>query len=133
MSPMDGLAIPDECGAAVGQLGQEFLASIYGVAASRHPENLDVLAELGHVYTRLGRYEEGLEVDMRLVAQAPEDPLHRYNLACSLALLGRTDPALDALEHAVDLGYDDIKFLASDEDLSSLREHPRFMALVGPA
>ena len=130
---MDGLAIPNECADAVGHLGQEFLASIYGVAARRQPENLEVLAELGHVYTRLGRYEEGLEVDMRLVAHAPEDPLHRYNLACSLALLGRTDSALDALEHAVDLGYDDLKFLAADEDLSSLREHPRFVALIGPA
>ena len=131
MSPMDGIAIPNECADAVGKLGQEFLASIYGVSARRHPENLEVLAELGHVYTRLGRYEEGLEVDRRLVAHAPEDPLHRYNLACSLALLGRTDSALDALEHAVDLGYDDLKFLAAD-DVSSLRAHPRLVALVGP-
>ena len=130
---MDGLPIPKECTDAVRHLGQEFLASIYGVAARRSPENIEVLAELGHVYTRLGRYEEGLEVDMRLVAHAPEDPLHRYNLACSLALLGRTDSALDALEHAIDLGYDDLEFLASDEDRSSLRAHPRFVALVEAA
>lgn len=130
---MDGLAIPTECADAVGRLGEEFLASIYGVAAERHPDNLEVLAELGHVYTRLGRYEEGLVVDQQLVAQAPEDPLHRYNLACSLALLGRTEPALDALERAVELGYDDLKFLAEDDDLSSLRAHPRFHALVGTA
>ena len=85
------------------------------------------------MYTRLGRYEEGLEVDMRLVAHAPEDLLLTASSRVrSPSSLRRTDPALDALEHAADLGYDDIKFLASDEDLSSLREHPRFMALVGP-
>lgn len=127
---MDGLVMPTDCADEAGRLGEEFLASIYGVAARRHPENLDVLAELGHVYTRLGRYEEGLEVDKRLVEQAPEDPLHRYNLACSLALLGHADAALDALERAVALGYDDLQFLADDEDLSSLRAHPRFLALL---
>lgn len=127
---MDGLVIPEDCADALGRVGEEFLASIYGVAARRHPDNLDVLAELGHVYTRLGRYEEGLEVDRQLVAHAPDDPLHRYNLACSLALLGQAEDALAALERAVELGYDDLEFLAQDPDLRSLHGHPRFVALV---
>jgi hypothetical protein len=53
-----------------------------------------------------------------------------YNLACSLAILGEVGEALDALEEAVRLGYDDADFLQRDEDLANLREEARFRALV---
>lgn len=112
------------------RLGQDFLVEFYEVELSRHPENLEALAELGQLHTLRGDWERGLAVDRRLVRLVPEDPTARYNLACSLALLDRTDEALDALEVAVELGYDDGRHLLADEDLASLREHPRFRALV---
>lgn len=114
----------------LGVLGQEFLAELYGRETDRHPENLAALAELAHVLTRLGRLEEGLRVDRRLTELAPENPTVHYNLACSLALLGHTAEALDALTRAVELGYDDALQLAEDEDLASLRDEERFAKLV---
>jgi len=127
---MDGLQLPPDCADAVDRMGEEYLASIYGIAAKRHPDNVAVLAELGHVYTRLGRYQEGLAVDLRLVAFAPEDPTVRYNLACSQSLLGQVDEALETLRCALELGYDDVEFLRSDEDLARLRSDPRFEELL---
>ena len=114
----------------LGLLGQEFLAEVYERETRRHPENLEALAELAHVLTRLGRHAEGLEVDRRLVELAPENATARYNLACSLALLDRKDEALDALTRAIQLGYDDADHLAADEDFASLREDERFQQLL---
>lgn len=127
---MDGLTLPSDCESIVERLGEEFLASIYGIATDRHPDNVEVLVELGHVYTRLGRYEEGLAVDHKLVAFAPEDPTVRYNLACSEALVGQRDAALDTLEIALELGYKDFAFMREDEDLLSLQSEPRFIELI---
>ena len=68
--------------------GYEFMAAFLEVEAARHPANIDALAELGQVYTRLGRLSAGLEVDHQLVRLVPDNPTVHYNLACSLALLG---------------------------------------------
>ena len=111
-------------------IGSEFLADFLGVALRHRPEDVDVLGELGLVYTRLGRYSDGLEVDRRLVQLAPQNPTAHYNLACSLALCGESGAALDALEAAVSFGYDDGPHLAADEDLASLRAEVRFVSLL---
>jgi hypothetical protein len=112
------------------RLGLEFSAEFHSIARKHRPDDLEVLAELGHAFTRLGRISEGLEIDRRLVVLAPENPTVHYNLACSLALAGSGDEALGALEAAVRLGYGDVVHLLRDEDLVSLRELPRFRSLV---
>ena len=112
------------------RLGQEFLAGFYGRQVERHPDDVEALVELGNLLTQLGRLEEGLAIDQRLVALAPEDPNVRYNLACSLALLGRTELALSELERAHELGYDDAAHMLADADLASLRSEARFRRLV---
>jgi len=111
-------------------LGLDFLAGFLGAEIARHPENLGAWVELGHVYTRAKRFEEGLAVDQELVRRAPKDSTVRYNLACSLALLGRKEEALDALEQSVALGYGDPEHLLADDDLASLREEERFRGIV---
>jgi Flp pilus assembly protein TadD len=106
------------------------MVEFLGRELERHPENLDALAELGQTYTRLGRTEEGLRIDQRLARMVPENPTVHYNLACSLAMLGHPDMALDALEKAVRLGYDDAHLLQLDDDLASLRRESRFRELL---
>lgn len=112
------------------RLGLEFSVEFHSIARRRRPDDVELLAELGHAFTRLGRIEEGLEVDRRLVDLAPENATVHYNLACSLALAGLGEDALGALESAVRLGYGDVAHLLRDEDLVSLRELPRFRSLV---
>jgi len=110
--------------------GLEFLADFYGRELTRKPGSLAALTDLGHVLTALGRYEEGLEIDRELAHRAPEDSSVLYNLACSLALTGHADEAFRTLERAILHGYADADHLAEDEDLASLREDPRFAALL---
>jgi Flp pilus assembly protein TadD len=124
------LAAGAELQRRLDRIGAEFLADFLGVALRHRPEDVDVLGELGLVYTRLGRYTDGLEVDRRLVRLAPDNPTAHYNLACSLALCGQAEAALDSLETAVTFGYDDGPHLAADEDLASLRPQARFVRLL---
>ena len=112
------------------RLGLEFSVEYHSIARRHRPDDLEVLAELGHAYTRLGRIDEGLAVDRHLVALAPDNPTVHYNLACSLALAGELDAALGSLEESVRLGYGDVTHLLHDQDLVSLRELPRFQTLV---
>jgi tetratricopeptide (TPR) repeat protein len=114
----------------LARTGLEFLAELLGTEVRRHPDNLEALAELGHALTRLGRVAEGLEVDRRLVRLAPGNSTVHYNLACSLALLERPEESLDALERAIELGYDDAEHLLADDDLAVLRDEERFRSLV---
>jgi tetratricopeptide (TPR) repeat protein len=109
--------------------GDEFLVKTLRSETDRR-ENLAALVELGAVLTRLGRYDEGLLVDQRLVRLEPEEPIVHYNLACSLSLLGRTDDAIDELTRAVDLGYEDVEHMLKDRDLRALRRDPRFEVLA---
>lgn len=127
---MDALPLHSGTRGRIDALGKEFLANFYKVECRRHPENLEVLADLGHLLTELGRYEEGLEVDRELVRRVPDDPTVHYNLACSLALLGRVDEALDSLEASVQRGYSDVEAMLADEDLTALRGELRYEALV---
>jgi len=78
----------------------------------------------------LGRLEAALRDFERCVQRAPIRPDAHYNLACVLARLGRTEPALAALEQAVALGFSELGLLEHDADLESLRADPRFAALV---
>lgn len=100
------------------------------LARVRQSRNQEILAELGSAYTKLGRHSEGLAVDRELVRLAPDNATAHYNLGCSLALCGETGAALDALERAVELGYDDAQHLEHDVDLRSLLGEPRFDALL---
>lgn len=96
----------------------------------RCPQDVEVLKALGDLYTRTGLYEEGLKTDLELTRLRPQEALAWYNLACSCALLGRTEEAFTALERAIALGYRNVRWLRADRDLSSLKKDQRFIALL---
>jgi Flp pilus assembly protein TadD len=131
MSPGGSLVLPPELEERLERIGLEFQAEFLGKACARHPGNFEALSELASILTRLGRVEEGLAADLQLVRLAPKEPVVHYNLACSLALLGRVDAAIDALERAVALGYRDLPHLEDDADLACVRSSPRYRTLLG--
>ena len=79
---------------------------------------------------QLGERERGLEWTKRARAIDPEDPGVLYNVACSYAQLGQTDDAISCLEKAVQNGFGHREWLENDSDLDSLRNDPRFQALL---
>ena len=58
-----------------------------------------------------------------------EEPGIAYNIACAEARAGRADEALAWIERAVEMGYRDVKAMASDSDLETLRSRPEFEAI----
>lgn len=96
----------------------------------RCPSHEPILEALGHLYTRAGRYQDGLQIDLELTRLRPSESENWYNLACSYALLAQRDKALAALERAVDLGYTDGEWMRSDPDMASLREDQAFKAIL---
>jgi tetratricopeptide (TPR) repeat protein len=78
----------------------------------------------------MGDTEGGLKLVERAVALQPEEVGVLYNAACIYATLERRDEALTYLERAVRNGYNHLAWLETDSDFDTLRDDPRFKALV---
>ena len=114
----------------IEQISDKYILEILKMALKNDPENIDILFELGDLYTKSGFIKEGLEVDLKLSKLLPKDPTVFYNLACSYSLLGREEEAFKELRKAVALGYDDAEHMAKDKDLDNLKDDPRFIELL---
>jgi len=108
----------------------DFEIEFFGRILEQHADYVDVLRVQGNNLTLKGRFSDGLQIDKRLIQLRPTDPLAHYNLACSFALLKRTDLAIKTLRRAVELGYHDFRYMREDHDLDGIRHDPRFRALL---
>jgi adenylate cyclase len=79
---------------------------------------------------RLGEREHSKQWSEQAIALAPNDPVVLYNAACTLAQLGEHDRALDGLERSIEAGVAVGDWIKHDPDFESLRDHPRFQAIV---
>ena len=79
---------------------------------------------------RLGEREHSKQWSEQAIALAPNDPVVLYNAACNLAQLGEHDLALDGLERSIEAGVAVGDWIKHDPDFESLRDHPRFQAIV---
>jgi tetratricopeptide (TPR) repeat protein len=96
----------------------------------RDPSNIRVLVAQAENYSLLGSFRESLPLDIRLTKLRPERSVFWYNLACSYSRLKMVDAAFDALNQAINCGYDDFPHLIKDADLKPLRSDARFTALI---
>jgi adenylate cyclase len=78
----------------------------------------------------IGEEERGREWLERALKLDATNPITFYNASCFESLVGRTDVALDYLQQAVHLGLHNIHWLLNDPDIASLRDHPRFAAIL---
>ncbi len=76
-----------------------------------------------------GDYEEAIAAHKESARFDRTRGIALYNLACAYALTGRPDEALEALGKSKEAGFD-ISPAQSDSDLESLREDPRFKAVL---
>jgi tetratricopeptide (TPR) repeat protein len=108
----------------------DFELDFIGRILDRDPLYSDALRVHGNNLAATGQYTRALQIDRRLVRLLPERPVPGYNLACSYAVLGMIDPALGALQRALELGYRHLAHLRRDPDLTVLRRDPRFVRLM---
>ncbi len=104
----------------------EFLARIL----ERDPFFTDALRVHANNLAVRGLYGRALQMDRRLVRLLPDRPIPWYNLACSYAVLGMTEPAVAAIQRSLELGYRHIDHLRRDPDLKAIRQDPRIARLL---
>ena len=78
----------------------------------------------------LGEKEQAIQWAKRSLAIDGDNPDTLYNVACSYALMGEADQALDCLERAALRGMSIAEWAENDSDLSSIHETPRFQSLM---
>ena len=108
----------------------KFEIDFYKKLIAANPDFIDALIPLAENYTRIGDYESGLKMDLRLAALKPKDDIVHYNLACSYSLVGEVEKALSSLKKAINLGYNDVQFMHKDPDLERIREDSRYKKLI---
>jgi len=78
----------------------------------------------------MGELERARELADRALWLDPDEPVVMYNAACAYALLGDRDKALDLLEDVLPHHRHRLEWARHDSDLDSLRDEPRFQALL---
>jgi serine/threonine protein kinase/tetratricopeptide (TPR) repeat protein len=104
------------------------------VVAEKHleldPDDARALYLGAGALSQLGERKRSVEWAARALAVDPEDSGVLYNVACAYALAGETHAALDCLEKAIHNGFGHREWIEHDSDLNSLRQDPRFEALL---
>ena len=65
-------------------------------------------------------------------ATAEGAPGALYNAACSWALAGATDKALNYVQRSLAAGWTNDEWMMKDPDLRSVQDHPRFIEMLAP-
>lgn len=112
------------------QSQREFEIEFLSRVLERDPFLVAAIRVLGNHLAAKGEHARVLQLDRRLVRLIPENAIAWYNLACTYAVLGMTDPAFGALQRALELGYRFGERLRQDPDLKGLRRDPRFLRLL---
>ena len=100
----------------------------------RHPDNVRAACYGAMALIFLGQLARAKEWADRALWLDPDDTQVLYNIACVHARLGVNDKALDLLARALQGMHPRMAAWArQDDDLASLREDPRFEALVDMA
>ncbi len=81
-------------------------------------------------FARLGETELAKEWAEQAISLACDDDAILYNAGCALAVAGEGEPALDALERAIEAGLAGGDWVPQDPDWERLRDNPRFQRLV---
>lgn len=102
----------------------------YENLARRNREDATALELLAGLYCKYGMARQALRIDRRIARLIPDDARAQYNLACSLALLNRKKEAVERLSRALELGYDDWKWMQKDPDLKTLDRYPPYLELI---
>lgn len=79
------------------------------------------------------QFDESLGFFQQAIAAGADDSNTLYNAACSAALAGRSETALDLLARAVAAGFTNADHIKRDPDLQSLADSPRLTEILAAA
>ena len=97
---------------------------IGGVPGAAGPRSVFEHWYAAEPYYRSGDYDRAIEIASEGLADWPEHPSLRYQLACYEALRGDREAAIGHLRIAFEKNPDTRRWAADDEDLASVRDDP---------
>jgi adenylate cyclase len=102
---------------------------------AQEPNNGSAIGFFVTSLATLGEVDRATAAAKRAVLLDPDNQNLRYNLACSvIAILHRVDDGLDLLEKLFEsITPDALNWAKNDSDFDSVRDHPRFVAMITAA
>jgi len=121
-------------GVSLSNLGRYDDASTsYDKAIEFKPDLHEVWSNRGVSLFNLGRYDDAIASYDKAIEITPNEPNSHYNKACCHALQSQADLALTNLTIAIELDPEQYRTLAqTDSDFATIRNDPRFQALIHP-
>ena len=95
-----------------------------------HPDDARALYLGAGILCQLGQRDRSFEWARRALAIDPEEMGILYNVGCVYALLGQTEEALTCIEKVLGHGAFYRTWAERDSDLDSIRNEPRFQAML---
>ena len=95
------------------------------------PDNSMAWFRLGYCLHMDGQLDRAIKVHQK-AAEFDTDTglIAAYNLACAYSLKKETDLAIEALEKAIEKGFDDVNQIEGDSDMDAIRDDERFKKLM---
>jgi tetratricopeptide (TPR) repeat protein len=90
------------------------------------PDNPSALNRLTILYLQKNQFDRAIEASRKLVALDKNDAYAWYDLAAVFAQASLPDSAFHALNKSIILGWNDLRHMAEDPDLTSLHTDPRW-------
>jgi putative intracellular protease/amidase len=111
-------------------------AEVYRELVREDPKDAESWYGLGMALHVMGKYGEAAPAHERAAELSWNARRAYYNLACAYSMLGEKEKAIEAMHKAVAAGFADRRWAEQDTELDSIRDDPRFEAilqLIGPA
>ncbi|MCO6457553.1 MAG: hypothetical protein J5I93_19810 [Pirellulaceae bacterium] len=108
----------------------EQAATSYRMVVEYDPYNAMAWHRLGYALHALQRLDEAIDAHRRASNFPQVRGVALYNLACALALQGKTEESLKALQHAIDAGFRSDHPVIDDPDFACLLNDTRFLELA---
>ncbi len=81
-------------------------------------------------YIGLKNYKKVKEILNSFLAEPNLDSGDYYNVVCVYSRMGEADKAVEYLEKALKMGYNNIEHIKRDHDLDNIRNHPKYKSML---
>jgi TolB-like protein/tetratricopeptide (TPR) repeat protein/tRNA A-37 threonylcarbamoyl transferase component Bud32 len=95
-----------------------------------NPDDARSLTMGGVARARTGDHPGAVEWVERALMAEPRDAVVLYAAACTLAVLGLGERAIEVFGRAIDEGFGNRQWIEEDPDFDSIRDDPRFRAIL---
>ncbi|MEM7199691.1 MAG: tetratricopeptide repeat protein [Planctomycetota bacterium] len=119
-----------EAQAAVGSREWAEAAVKFKQITQLAPDDGQAWLMLGYSLHGGKEYDKALEAHHKAAEFANVAPTATYNIACVHSLKGDTDQAIEWLQKAVKVGFNNVSHVATDTDMDNVRGDPRFAEVV---